>query len=578
MKKKEPLLTIKEIFVVVLIIVLVFFQVLSQLELPSYSADIIDVGIYNEDLPYIYNQGAIMLLIAFISIVASISASFFASRIGVSVGTKLRTRIFTKVSSFSLQEYNKFGASTLITRNTNDVIQVQNFTTMMLRLMVMAPMMLIGGIIMSYRQSSELAFVFWYAIPVIIIAIIIVAYIAIPLFKKLQEKLDNVNLVFRENLIGVRVVRAFNRYGKEKERFSKTNKEHVDVAKKVNRIIMSVQPIMMIIMNLTALAIVYFGAVKIDEGAIQLGSIFAFLQYAMQILFSLVMASMIFIMLPRAQASFRRINEILNEELIITDKESAETLEHVKGEITFKNVMFKYPGAEMPVLSNVSFTASPGKITAIVGGTGSGKSTLINLIPRFYDITSGDILIDGKSILDVTQHSLRSQIGYIPQTATLFSGSIKHNLIVGNENATDEFLKEVIEVAQASEFIDFEGEGLEKNVSQSGTNLSGGQKQRLSIARAIVKDPKIYIFDDSFSALDFNTDFRLRKALNPYFKNATVFIVAQRISTIINADQIVVLDEGLVVGIGTHDELMKTCEVYNEIVSSQVTEEELAHE
>jgi ATP-binding cassette subfamily B protein len=576
MKNKYKLLTKIEMLFILLVVGLVYIQVYTQLELPSYTGEIIDVGIYNQDLPYIYNHGLVMLGISIISVLASVAASFFSAQIAISVATKLRHYVFEKVTRFSLQEYNKFGASTLITRNTNDIIQIQNFVYMMLRLMVMAPLMLIGGIIKANEQSSELSFIFWYAIPILTVLIIVIAYLAVPSFKKLQAKLDAVNLVFRENLIGVRVIRAFNRKNHEKERFQKANQEHVDVAKKVNRLMAFIMPGVMLIMNFTSLSIVYFGAIKVTDGTLQVGSIFAFLQYAMQIMFSLIMVSMIFVITPRAQASYKRVKEVLNEDPVIKDKKDALTTFDVKGEITFENVTFRYPGAEYPVISNISFTAKPGQITAVIGGTGSGKSTLINMIPRFYDVSEGAILLDGIDIRDISQEKLRRYIGYIPQKPTLFSGTLKENMLVGKEDASDEEIYEALEIAQAKELLT--EESLDRIVSQSGTNLSGGQKQRLSIARAILRKPKIYIFDDSFSALDFNTDYQLRKALTPHIKDATVFIVAQRVSTIQNADQIIVLDQGKICGVGTHRELLQTCDVYREIVASQISEEEIAYE
>ncbi len=576
MKTKYKLLTKIEILLIFLVVGLIYIQVYTQLELPSYTGEIIDVGIYNQDLPYIYNHGLVMLGISVISVLASVTAAFFSARIAVSVATKLRHYVFEKVTRFSLQEYNKFGASTLITRNTNDIVQIQNFVYMSLRLMIMAPLMLIGGIIKANEQSSELSFIFWYAIPVLSVLIIVIAAFAVPSFKKLQARLDKVNLVFRENLIGVRVIRAFNRKNYEKERFHKANKNHVDVAKKVNRLMAFIMPGVMLIMNITSLSIVYFGAIKVTDGTIQIGSIFAFLQYAMQIMFSLIMVSMIFVITPRAQASYKRVKEVLNIDPVVKDKKDTQSLKDVKGEVTFKDVTFRYPGAEYPVISNISFTAKPGQITAVIGGTGSGKSTLINMIPRFYDVTDGAILLDGTDIRNISQEKLRKYIGYIPQKATLFSGTLRDNMLVGREDATDEEIMEALEIAQAKELLT--EEGLDRVVSQSGTNLSGGQKQRLSIARAILRKPKIYIFDDSFSALDFNTDYELRKALTPHIKDATVFIVAQRVSTIKNAEQIVVLDQGNICGVGTHEELLKTCSVYREIVESQISEEETLYE
>lgn len=573
MLKNFKFFTFIDYVFIVLILILIGVQTYTQLLLPSYTADIIDVGIANQDLNFIYITGLLMLGISLISVVSSIISSYLASKTSIGLGTKLRDKIFNKVTNFSLQEYNNFGAATLITRNTNDIVQVQHFTFMMLRLMLRAPMMLIGGILMANREDSQLSFIFYYVLPILAAVILIIALIAVPLFKKMQIKLDNVNLVFRENLIGVRVIRAFNRFRREKLRFSKANKEHVDVAKKVNRLLSLINPLMGIIMNGTAVAIVYFGAIRVEEG-MQVGSIFAFLQYAMQIMFSLVMVSMIFVMFPRAQASANRINEVLDTPLKIKDPEIKNN-QVDKGVVKFNKVDFTYPNAEKPVLHNIDFEAKPGEIVAVIGGTGSGKSTLINLIPRFYDVSKGNITIDGTDIREFTQHELRNNIGFIPQTAQLFSGTIESNLKFGDKEASESQIKEAIEIAQASEFVYDSEEGIAKSVSQSGTNLSGGQKQRLSIARAIVRKPKIYIFDDSFSALDFKTDYELRKSLAPITKKSVVFIVAQRVSTIMNADKIIVLDKGEIVGLGTHEELLATNEVYKEIVSSQVTEEEL---
>lgn len=602
-RKNEYKFTKKEIVTGVLsflaIAALIYLQVYTQLELPKTTGDLIDAGIpaaagVNEDWSVIINDGILMGIFSFVSIAASITASYASAQLAIGFASKLRGWVFSKVSKFSLQEYNKYGASSLITRNTNDVIQIQRFANMFLRMILMAPMMMVLGIIQANAQSTELSFVFWYAMPILAIIIIIIAYVAFPLFGKLQKLLDKVNLVFRENLIGVRVVRAFNRSEREKERFEEANVDHIHTAKSVFRVMTFIQPLMMVIMNLTTLAIVFFGANLLDSTindsggllnyVMQLGSganvfsvgdIFAYMQYAMTIMFSLIMVSMIFVMFPRAQASYQRIMKVIKEPIIIKDKPDAIDLkEKSKGIVDFKNVTFKYPGAEIPVLTNISFTAQPGQITAIIGSTGSGKSTLVKLLPRFYDITDGEILLDGIDIRDYSQKSLRQQMGYVPQTAALFSGSVRENLALADENATEEDMIEAIKIAQAEEFILNEKDGLDRDVSQSGTNLSGGQKQRLSIARAIVRKPAIYIFDDSFSALDFTTDYKLRNELTPFIKESTVFIVAQRVSTILHADQIVVLDEGKVVGVDTHEVLLKTCPVYREIVQSQITIEE----
>lgn len=604
-RKNEYKFSVKEIVIGVstflAIAILIYIQVYTQLELPKTTGDLIDSGIpaaagTSSDWSVIRNDGILMGVFSIVSIISTVAASYASAQLAIGFASKLRSWVFSKVSRFSLQEYNKYGAASLITRNTNDVIQLQRFGYMFLRMILMAPMMMVLGIIQANAQSTELSFIFWYAMPILAVVIIIIALVAFPLFGRLQKLLDKVNLVFRENLIGVRVVRAFNRSEREKERFDEANINHIDTAKKVFRLMTFIQPLMMIIMNLTVLAIVYFGASLLDQtiadnggliayamklmnggDVFSVGDIFAYMQYAMTIMFSLIMVSMIFVMFPRAQASYKRVMQVIREPIIIKDNPDAiELKEKAKGIIDFQDVTFKYPGAEMPVLNHLNFSAKPGEITAIIGSTGSGKSTLVKLLPRFYDITEGSILLDGKDIREYSQKSLRKQIGYVPQTAALFSGTVKDNLLLGDETASEEDMLEAIRIAQAEEFILSEEEGLDRDVSQSGTNLSGGQKQRLSIARAIVRKPSIYIFDDSFSALDFATDFKLRKELTPLIQQSTVFIVAQRVSTILHANQIVVLDEGNIVGVGTHEDLMKTSSVYQEIVQSQITVEEAA--
>jgi len=604
-RKNEYKFSVKEIVIGVstflAIAILIYIQVYTQLELPKTTGNLIDSGIpaaagTSNDWSVIRNDGILMGVFSIVSIISTVAASYASAQLAIGFASKLRSWVFSKVSRFSLEEYNKYGAASLITRNTNDIIQLQRFAYMFLRIILMAPMMMVLGIIQANAQSTELSFIFWYAMPILAVVIVIIALVAFPLFGRLQKLLDKVNLVFRENLIGVRVVRAFNRSEREKERFDEANVNHIDTAKKVFRLMTFIQPLMMIIMNLTVLAIVYFGANLLDQtiadngglmsyamslanggNVFSVGDIFAYMQYAMTIMFSLIMVSMIFVMFPRAQASYKRVMQVIKEPIIIKDNPNAIELEEkAEGVIDFQDVTFKYPGAEMPVLNHLNFTAKPGQITAIIGSTGSGKSTLVKLLPRFYDITEGSILLDGKDIREYSQKSLRKQIGYVPQTAALFSGTVRDNLLLGDENASEEDMLEAIRIAQAEEFILSEEEGLDRDVSQSGTNLSGGQKQRLSIARAIVRKPSIYIFDDSFSALDFATDFKLRKELTPFIQQSTVFIVAQRVSTILHADQIVVLDEGNIVGIGTHQDLMKTSSVYQEIVQSQITVEEAA--
>jgi ATP-binding cassette subfamily B multidrug efflux pump len=447
-----------------------------------------------------------------------------------------------------------------------------------LNMMITAPITLVAGIILALNQDVGLSWILVVVIPILVAAILILMLNAIPLFRAMQVKLDKLNLVLDEGLTGVRVVRAFDRQRYEERRFDEANLELTAIAIRVNRLVASLMPIMMLCLNLSSIAILWFGANRINNGQMQLGALIAFLQYAMQILFALLMVSMMFIMLPRAAASADRINEVLEIRPEIRDAEKVRRADEQRGYVEFQDVTFSYPGAEEPALRDVSFAARPGETTAIIGGTGSGKSTLISLIPRFYDIESGRILVDGVDVREMSQEHLREKIGLVPQKTVLFSGTIAGNILYGKEDASDEDIRHAAEVAQASDFIEKMQDGFDSMIAQGGTNVSGGQKQRLSIARALVRKPEIYLFDDSFSALDFKTDARLRAALRQETRESTVFIVSQRVSTVMDADQIIVLDEGRVAGIGTHRELMKTCEVYRDIVSSQLSTEEIAEE
>ncbi|MGB3843486.1 MAG: ABC transporter ATP-binding protein [Bacillota bacterium] len=558
------------------VLTLIFFQSLFELFLPRLMADIVDIGVVQGDTNYILRVGGLMLLVAAAGAVCRILAANLSSKTAMGFGKILRRKVFSHVTEFSLSEVNKIGTASLITRTTNDITQIQMLVMVMLRMMVMAPMMLIGGIIMAVSQDASLARIIILIIPVIVGAVIVVMRKSTPLFKAMQEKLDKVNRVLRENLTGIRVVRAFNRIDFEKERFNEANLDLTTTAIRVNRIMAAAMPLMMVAMNFASIAILWFGGIRVDQGSMQVGSLMAFIQYIMQIMFSLVMVSMMFVMIPRASASAVRINEVLDTVAEIQDREGAKTGCVTDGHIEFRNVTFSYPGAEKAVLTNISFDAKPGEMTAIIGGTGSGKSTLVNLIMRFYDVNSGSILIDGVDIRDMSQEDLRAKIGFVPQKAVLFSGTVAENIRYGKEDASSEEMERAAEIAQALEFITGMKDGFESAVAQGGTNLSGGQKQRLSIARALVRRPAIYIFDDSFSALDFKTDARLRDALKRETGESTVIVVAQRVSTVMDADKIVVLDKGEVAGAGTHRELMKTCRVYQEIVMSQLSEEELA--
>lgn len=561
---------------IVAIVGFVFIQTLSELYLPTLMSNIIDQGVINQDIPYIWKIGGFMLLVTLLGALAAVVASYFSAKVSMSFGKDLRNRVFSHAESFSLHEFTEVGTASLITRTTNDVTQVQLVLNMILRMMVMAPLMAIGGIIMALNKNPGLSWVIIVAVPILVLVIFLVIRQAVPLFKKVQVKLDQINRVMREHLSGVRVIRSFNRIHFEKKRFSKANSDLTETTIKVNKIMAVLMPSMMLIMNFTQIAVVWFGALRIDAGDMQVGDLMAFIQYAMQIMFSMVMLSMMFVLIPRASASASRINEVLDIEPTIVDQSKKDVTSAQKGYLQFDDVTFSYPGAEKPALRNLSFSAAPGEITAIIGGTGSGKSSLLKLISRFYDTASGSVLVDGINVKDIPVAELRKKIGLVPQKAVLFTGSVKENILFGNEQATEEEIIHAAKVAQAYDFVSEMKEGFDSMISQGGTNVSGGQKQRLSIARALVRKPEIFLFDDSFSALDFKTDAKLRAALKEEINEATVLIVAQRVSTVIDADRIIVLDEGYVVGIGTHKELMDTCDVYKEIVSSQLSEEDIA--
>ncbi len=549
------------------VIILTLAGILLELLLPTLMANIVDVGIVNGDIPYIIKTGIWMILAALAAVAITIGVSYFASKTSQGFGRDVRRSIFTHVEEFSLQSFEKIGPASLITRSTNDVKIIQDVLNMVLRMMTRAPLMLVGGIILAVSRDPKLSLVFLGALPVLSILIFIISRKAIPLFVSLQKKTDKLNLIVRENLNGIRVVRAFNKVDFEKKRFNVANEDFRDTGIKVNQMMAVLFPIMMIVMNFTNLAIVWFGAIRIDQGAMQVGNLMAFLQYAMMILMSLVMMSMGLIMIPRAQASVKRINEVLQMEREIMDPENPKgSSKH--GYVEFQNVTFRYAGAEKPVISGVSFSAKPGETTAIIGSTGAGKSTLLKLIPRFYDVEEGKVLIDGVDVRDMTQETLREKIGYVPQKASLFSGTIADNLRFGKEDASDEEMAESLEIAQA-DFVQQTVEGIDAVVEQGGVNFSGGQKQRLSIARALIRKPEIYLFDDSFSALDYKTDAKLRAALNHVTDEATIIMVAQRVSTVTQADQIIVLNEGQVAGVGTHSELLEGNKIYQEIAASQ---------
>lgn len=561
---------------IIAVLIFVFFQTLGDLYLPTLMSDIINDGVMQGNTAKIIQIGGFMLLVAGAGAVFAIIASFLSSKIAMGLGTILRSQVFRRVESYSLQEIDKIGTATLITRTTNDITQVQMVSVMMMRMMISAPMMAIGGIIMALREDRELTWVLGIAIPVLAGVIALIASRMIPLFRLVQVKIDKINLVLREKLTGIRVIRAFNTVEHEVKRFDEANVDLTNNYIKVNKIMAFMMPSIMLIMNFTSLAVLWFGGILISKGSMDLGALAAFTQYAMQIMFSMLMLSLMFIMVPRAQAAAIRINEVLDTIPEITDKAKVDDSFTGKGYVQFKEVTFTYHGAEHPALRGISFSAKPGEITAIIGSTGAGKSTLINLIPRFYDVDSGNILIDGVDVRDMSQESLRSKIGFVPQKAVLFSGTILENIKFGTNQATEDDIRHAADVAQATEFIETMDGGFEHKITQGGTNVSGGQKQRLSIARALVRKPEVYVFDDSFSALDFKTDARVRAALKHEIAEATVIIVAQRVGTVMDADRIIVLNEGEIAGMGTHKELLDTCEVYREIVSSQLSEEEIA--
>ncbi len=526
---------------------------------------------------YILIAGLKMLLISLISMCATVTVGLMAARVSAGVGRSMRKNVFENVVGFSNAEFDKFSTSSLITRSTNDIQQVQIFLVMFLRLVFYAPILGIGGVLKVLQTDTSMTWVIGVAVLAIMVLVGVLFAVAMPKFRSMQKLVDRLNLVTRESLIGMLVIRAFGTQKTEEEKFEQANTNFTRTNLFVGRIMSGMFPAMMLIMNGVMILVVWVGAHQVDLGNMQVGNMMAFIQYAMQIIMAFLMISMVSIILPRASVSIARIGEVIDTKGSIKDPAvSKKIASGMKGTVEFKNVSFKYPGAEDDVISNVNFTAKPGQTTAFIGSTGSGKSTLINLIPRFYDVTGGQILINGIDIRDISQHDLRQKIGYVPQKGILFSGTIESNLKYGNESAGEEDIRTAAEIAQAMDFINEKEEGFKTDISQGGTNVSGGQKQRLSIARALVKKPEVFIFDDSFSALDFKTDAALRKALKEKTEGATVLVVAQRISTVMSADQILVLDEGQVVGKGTHKELMETCDVYRQIALSQLSKEELA--
>jgi ATP-binding cassette subfamily B protein len=558
------------------VVVFQLAQSIASLYLPTLNADIIDKGVITGDIGYIMSTGGWMLLITLAQMACAIAAVFFGAKAAMRVGRDLRRAVFRQVAEFSEREVSHFGAPSLITRNTNDVQQVQMLVLMTCTLLVSAPILCIGGIVMAMRQDLELSWLIAVSVPVLIVAVTLIVSRMVPQFRRMQKRIDQVNRVLREQLTGIRVIRAFVREKIEVDRFGVANADVTETALKAGRLFALMFPTVMLVLNLSSVAVIWFGAFRIDDGSMQVGTLTAFLSYLMQILMAVMMATFMFVMVPRAAVCAERITEVLKTESTVRAprRPISELAEH--GSVELFEVGFSYPGAEEPVLSDINFRVAPATTTAIIGSTGAGKTTLINLLPRLFDATSGSVLVDGVDVAELDPDLLWSRIGLVPQKPYLFSGTVASNLRYGKPDATDDELWRALEIAQATDFVAAMPGGLDSEIAQGGTNVSGGQRQRLAIARALVKRPEIYVFDDSFSALDLATDARLRRALRAGEQDATFVIVAQRVSTIVDADQIIVLDDGRVVGIGRHDELLKSCPTYAEIVDSQLTAEEAA--
>lgn len=560
----------------VLLVLFVYGAVLANLWLPDKMADIVNNGIVKEDVAAIWSNGWQMIAVTAAGGAASVVAAFLAVKIATGLARQLREEVFVRIESFAPADFNNFSTASLITRSTNDVQQIQTTVVMILRIALMAPLMAIGGLQKALQNAPSLSWVIALAVAVLLTVVVALFVIAIPQFKKLQNLVDKLNLVTRENLTGLRVVRAFRNEKIEQKKFQQANIEINKTNIYINRLMMLLEPVMTLVMNMASVAIVWFGAQLISAGDLEIGNMMAFLQYAMQVIMAFLMISIVFIMAPRAAVSIKRIGEVLDKQPSIVNPANPQKPDkNGRGKIEFKNVTFHYPDADAPVLTDISFTAEPGQTTAFIGSTGSGKSTLINLIPRFYDVSVGQILIDGVDVRKMALEDLYGLLGYVSQKGVLFSGSIAANIRYGNKKASDESVRRAAKIAQAADFIDAFDGGFDKSIAQGGSNVSGGQRQRLSIARAIAVEPQIYIFDDSFSALDVKTDAALRSALSTETKDKTVLVVAQRINTIMNADKIIVLDEGKIVGQGTHKQLMKQCSVYKEIAASQLSDDDL---
>ena len=563
---------------VAIALVLALVQSIGALLPPRLMADIVDRGIVPGNQGVILQVGALMLLTSVLATGCAILASYYSAKVATGLGRTLRHAVFARASYLSIRQFDRFGTSSLVTRTTNDTTQVQQMLIMMLTMVIAAPMMAAGGIILALSQDVQLAWVLVAAVPVMAVIFGVIMTRAVPLSAAMQAKIDRLNLVLGEGLSGVRVIRAFDQGARQRQRFDDANLDATDTAITVNRLMAVLMPALILMLNFTSVAIIWVGGHRVAQGLMPVGTMIASLQYAMQILFAVFMVTAMFVMLPRASAAAKRINEVLDLEPEIVDPATAPPAlsEVARGRVEFENVTFQYHGADEPALADVSFVANPGEVTAIVGGTGSGKSTLAGLIPRFYDVNAGRVLVDGIDVREFPQAELRGRIGFVPQKAVLFAGTVAGNLHYGRDTAEPDELRHAAAVAQALDFIEAMPQGFEAPVAQGGTNLSGGQRQRLAIARAIVRRPDVYVFDDSFSSLDFATDARLRAALRAETAHATVFIVAQRVSTVIDADRIIVLDDGRVVGMGTHTELLQSNPVYREIVESQISLDEVA--
>ncbi len=561
---------------VVYVLLLQLVQTIAALYLPSLNADIIDKGVTTGDTGYIVRVGALMLGISVVQVICAVLAVYFGARVAMSFGRDLREGLFTHVQEFSAREVGRFGAPSLITRTTNDIQQVQMVVLLTFTIMVMAPIMLVGGVVMALQEDVALSGLLLVVVPVLGVVVALIVWRMLPLFRVMQKRVDAINRVMREQITGLRVIRAFVRERREAERFGEANDALFRTSVGVGRLMSLMFPAVMLIMNLTSVGVLWFGAHRIDAGDMQVGALTAFLSYIMYILMAVMMSTMMFVMVPRAAVSAERIADVLDTESSVRPSASPTPLPTPQGRVELRDVEFHYPGAERPVLHGVDLVAEPGQTTAIIGSTGSGKTTLVNLVPRLFDATGGTVLLDGVDVRDLAPQDLWGHIGLVPQRPYLFSGTVASNLRYGKADATDEELWHALEVAQARGFVEEMPEGLDSPIAQGGTNVSGGQRQRLAIARALVRRPAVYLFDDSFSALDFATDAALRAALVPETRRSSVIVVAQRVATIRDADRIVVLDEGAVVGSGTHAELMETCPTYQEIVFSQISAEEAA--